>query len=155
MKTLIIEALDLAMEMAREKVNQQFPKTKKQLQSVDISDVGPIDIPAFMEKNNIPNDAYFSGVDNGYDGWHVDRLNLSWSIDVPTTEADKLRAIRQRFSNIAFPLVKDSLTSNGYKRVGFNSGLLKAFDGTTVYDMYVNKEFDRLVEYYSLYFSPL
>jgi len=41
---------------------------------------------------------------------------------------------------------------NGYKRTGYNSGLLKQFDDTTVYDMYISKDFDRLVKYYSLPF---
>lgn len=42
---------------------------------------------------------------------------------------------------------------NGDKRQGFNSGLLKQFDDTTVYDMYMNDEWDRLVKYYSLPFT--
>lgn len=55
-------------------------------------------------------------------------------------------------THIAFPLVSQLLRDNGYTRVGYNTGLLKEFDDTTVYDMYVDDDFDRLVKYYSLPF---
>ena len=38
------------------------------------------------------------------------------------------------------------------QRVGFNSGLLREFADTTVYEMCINREFDRLVKLYSLSF---
>jgi len=147
MKTLIIKALNDAIG----KLDRQTPITKKIIKSVSIIDVNPLDIPKFMKDNDIPDDAYFSGRDNGYDAW--DDILLSWVIDVPTTDDDKLKFRIKRFTTIAFKYVYDVLTSNGYKRVGYNSGLLKDFDDTTVYDMFINKDFDRLVKYYSLPFA--
>jgi intergrase/recombinase len=102
------------------------------------------------KKITSPNNAYFSGRDNGYDAW--DDIVLAWEIDIPTTEKDKLSFKRKRFTNIAWKFVYDLLIKNGYKRVGYNTSLLKEFDDTTVYDMYINEDFDRLVKYYSLPF---
>ena len=147
MEDLIIKALDDTII----KLDKITPTTKKKTKSISIIDVSPLDIPSFMKDNNIPNNAYFNGIDNGYDGWHTDIL-LSWDIDVPTTGDDKLKFRRNRFTTIAFKSVYDSLTSNGYKRVGYNSGLLRDFNDTTVYDMYLVKDFNRLVKYYSLPF---
>lgn len=146
MKNLIIKALDCSMS----KLDRITPVTKKDVKSVSIGDVNPLNIPTFMKENNIPDEAWFGGRDNGYDAW--DDILLCWKIDVPTTDAEKLTFRRKRFTTIAFKIVYDLLTTNGYKRVGYNSGLLQDFDNTTVYDMYKNKDFDRLVKYYSLPF---
>lgn len=149
MKDLMIIALNDAFALLEKAV----PQTKKETKSVSIMDVKPIDIISFMANNNIPNDACFDGKDNGYDAW--DDILLSWDIVVPTTDKDKLKFKKDRFSTIAFRSIYNSLTVNGYKRVGYNTGLLKQFDDTTVYDMYINKDFDRLVKYYSLPFVKL
>ncbi len=146
MKELIIEALNDAFVVLEKRV----PQTKKELKEVSISDVRPLYIVQFMKDNNIPDDASFGGVDNGYDGYSD--ICLYWDIDVPTTDKDKLKFKRKAFSSIAHKYLYDLLIKNGYKRVGFNSGLLKQFDDTTVFDMYANKDFDRLVKYYSLSF---
>ena len=37
----------------------------------------------------------------------------------------------------------------------FKFNLLKEFDNTTVYDMYINNEIDRLIRYYSLPFKKI
>ena len=64
---------------------------------------------------------------------------------------DKLLFKRKRFTDVAWKFVYESLIKNGYKRIGFNSALFKSFDDTTVYDMYIDKDFDRLVKYYSCF----
>jgi hypothetical protein len=147
MKDLLIVALDNAFA----DFSKRIPQTKKKTESVSIMDVKPMDLVQFMKDNEIPESACFDGRDNGYDAW--DDILLSWDVDVPTTEKDKLEYCRDRFSTPAFRFVYDTLTKNGYKRVGYNTGLLKPFKGTTVYDMYTNKDFDRLVDYYSLPFK--
>jgi hypothetical protein len=148
MKELITQALDEAFS----RVLRQIPQTKKQLESLSILDVKPIDLSILLGANNIPEDAWFSGRDNGYDAW--DDLLLCWEIDVPTTAKDREKFKRDRLSGIAFPPIYKLLTSNGYKRTPCDSRAMRRFDGTTVYDMYSNKEFDRLVDYYSLFFEP-
>jgi hypothetical protein len=146
MKDLIVQALDAAIVL----LENGTPQTKKKTIYVGIEDVKPTDILSFMKDNDIPINAEFGGKPNGDDGF--DEVCLVYDVDIPTTDKDKLKHKRSRFSTTAFRLVYELLTVNGYKRVGYNSGLLKPFDNTTVYDMYINKEFDRLVEYYSLPF---
>ena len=146
MKELIIQALNDAFDV----LEKRIPLTKKKTKSISIIDVEPINLLSFMKDNNIPNDAYFDGRDNGYDAF--DDILLSWDIDVPTTDEDKLKFKRDKFTTIAFRFVFHLLEDNGYKRVGYYSGKLKQFSDTTVYDMYIEKDFDRLVEYYSLAF---
>ena len=149
MKELITSALDKAFEL----LEKQIPQTKKKTESVSIMDVKPTDLARFMRDNEIPDEVCFNGKDNGYDGWND--ILLSWDIDVPTTEQDKMRYRVKRFTNVAWRFVYDILIKNGYKRTGYNSGLLNQFDDTTVYDMYVNKDFERLEQYYSLPFVKI
>lgn len=146
MKDLIIEALNDVIVGLEARV----PQTKKEGVYVNIDDVSPLDISKFMMEKNIPSDAHFAGKPNGYDSF--DAVCLYYEIDVPTTKFEKTQYKRRLFNNIAFKKVYNSLILNGYKRVGFNSGLLKEFNDTTVYDMYITKDFNRLVKYYSLYF---
>lgn len=145
--------LKIALKDAFDTLEARVPQTKKKVLSKSILDVDPIDLISFMKKNNIPDDAYFDGRDNGYDGWND--ILLSWDIDVPTTKEDKLKFKKRTFSDIAFKKIYDLLTVNGYKRVGYNTALLKEYDNTTIYDMYLNNEFDRLVKYYSNPFKKI
>ncbi len=147
MRNLIILELSNAIAL----LEKQLPLTKKETKNISIIDVRPLDLTLFMEKNNIPNNASFGGRDNGYDAW--DDIVLTWEVDVPTTDKDKLVFKRKRFTDIAWKFIYNSFINSGYRRVGFNSGLLKEFDDTTVYDMYINKDFDRLEKYYSLRFT--
>jgi len=146
MKNFLTKALDDAF-IALEK---QVPQTKKKTETISIQDVKPSQLMSFMKSNDIPNDAHFTGTDNGYDGWND--IVLAWDVDIPTTEKDRLEFKRRRFTDISFKKVYDLLTTNGYKRVGYNTGLLKQFDKKTVYDMYMDKDFDTIVKYYSLPF---
>ena len=146
MKELIIQTLNEAFVT----LERRTPQTKSEAVYVNIEDVSPFDIVEFMKDNNIPDTASFSGKPNSYDAF--DEVCLSYDIQVPTNDKEKLKYKRHMFNTIAFKSLQEVLTKNGYKIVGFSSGLLKEFDDTTVYDMYMNKEFDRLVKYYSLRF---
>lgn len=155
MKDLIINALDGAFLT----LERQVPQTKKKSETASILDVKPSELISFMKSNDIPNDAYFSCTGNG-DDWND--IVLAWEISVPTTEKDKLEFKNRRFHDIAFKSVYDLLTSNGYKRmterdrgrISFSksSPHIVMFDKKTVYEMYIDKDFDKLVEYYSLYY---
>lgn len=146
MKDLLIKALDEAII----KFDKQIPLTKKETVYINIDDVKPLDISNFIKDNNIPDNCYFGGKPNSYDAF--DEVCICYDIDIPTTEKERLKYKQNKFSTIAFKFVYNTLINNGYKRVGFNSGLLKEFDNTTIYDMYIIKDFDRLVKYYSLPF---
>lgn len=143
---LILQVLDESFTL----LEKQVPRTKKAIKSISIRDVNPLEITSFMDKNNIPDDAYFDGRDNGYDAW--DDILLSWEVDVPTSSEERSKYRRRRFTDIAFTKIYESLREKGYKRKGFDSSLLKQFKDTTLYDLYTNQEFDRILQYYSMYF---
>jgi hypothetical protein len=149
MKELITQALDEVFS----RVLRQVPQTKKKTESIGILDVRPLHLEAFMSANGIPEHAYFSSADNT-DEISAGEIYLAWEVDVPTTDKDKAKFKRDKFSVICFPPIYKLLTSNGYKRIPCDSRAMRRFDGTTVYDMYSNKEFDRLLDYYSLFFKP-
>lgn len=147
MKDLLIVALGDAYIL----LEKQVPKTKKQAVYVNIDHVRPIDLIQFMKDNGIPEDADFAGKPNGYDSF--DEICLCYDIEVPTTEKERMAFKIRKFESIAASKVYNVLRSHGYRRKGFNSGLLKQFDDTTVYDMFVSENLDRIVEYYSLQFT--
>ena len=160
MKNLISKALNDAFTT----LENQIPQTKKKTETISIQDVKPSQLMSFMKSNDIPNNAYFTGTDNGYDGWND--IVLAWEVDVPTSEKEKLEYKNYRFHDIAFKKVYDLLTTNGYKRIsGQDRGRITykkrnntissiiMFDNKSVYEMYIDKDLDKLVEYYSMYFQ--
>lgn len=153
MKDLIIQAMDAAFV----KASKQIPKTKRAEKDIVITDVKPIDLPVFMRANGVPDDAKFGSRNNGYD-WYDEydgNILLYWFVDVPYTKEDSEKFMDKRFPTVAFKMIYDTLTSNGYKRVGVNSSEFSKFRDFNKYEMYRNKQFDRLVEYYSLYFKKI
>jgi len=76
-----------------------------------------------------------------------------WHKEEPKTDAEILKEKRKRFTNFAYPFVSKLLRENEYKRSGYHSGLLKEFDKTTIYDLYMAEDYDMLVKYYSLGFN--
>jgi hypothetical protein len=147
MKVLIIKALNSAFEL----MNKKIPLTKKKSKSLQIQDVAPIDLFDFMTKNNIPNDCYFDAEGEDFE---IKYPLLCWEIDIPTTDEDQLTFKKTRFTGIAGVQVHHTLLNNGY--VKKNNALdvvlvSKLLYQTTVYDMYINKEWEKLVEYYSFF----
>ena len=160
MRNLISKALNDAFTT----LENQVPQTKKKTETISIQDVKPSELVLFMKSNDIPNNACFSGTDNGYDGWND--IVLAWEVDVPTSEKEKLEYKNYRFHDIAFKKVYDLLTTNGYKRISGRDinritykkrsntvSSIIMFDNKSVYEMYVDKDLDKLVEYYSMYFQ--
>ncbi len=150
MKDLIIQALNDAIIV----LDKRTPTTKTKMVEVNIEDVSPIGIIKFMQENNIPENAFFSTNATENSGFTVNPI-LCYDITIPTTDADKLKFRNSAFTMIAFKEVFNLLTTNGFKRVGFNSGLLKDYIDTTVYKMFIENDFDRLVKYYSLSFIKI
>jgi len=150
MKDLIKQALAVAIII----LENSIPQTKlKVVEDISLDDINPIDIAKYMKDNNIPDNAYFMGIDNGDDGYS--RYCLAYDIQIPTTDKDKDKYRKERFTSYAFKQVYDLLIKNGYKRISSWSSSYKEFDKKTVYEMFTNNEFDRLVQYYSLSFFPV
>lgn len=149
MKDLIQQALSKAYTILQSRV----PKTKSHTKYVNIDDVNPLLLSEFMKENNIPDNAYFAGIPNSYDSY--DGIALAYDISIDTTELEQEKFKNRVFTDIAFKEVFNLLKENGFKRVGYNSGLLKEFDNTTIYKMFIAEDFDRLVKYYSLPFKKI
>jgi len=149
MKDLIIQALNEAIL----KLEKQTPQTKNKTIEINIEDVNPLDLSEFIKDNNIPNNAYFGVID------FSDHSNgcacLCYDVKIPITDKDKLIFNRRVFTTTAHRIVYYLLLANGYENVGFNSALFKEFNDTTVYDMFINNDIDRLVKYYSLSFHKI
>ena len=101
----------------------------------------------YVKENNIPAQAFITTGDDEY-------TVFVWEITVETTAEEKEDAIKRWFNtSVSFKPVYEALTKIGYVRTGANSSLFKEFRDTTVYDMCINREFDRLHKYYSLFFE--
>ncbi len=154
MKELIIQALDSVYEKF---INVDIPETKRVEKTINIDNVKPIELHSFMNENNIPDDAElrYSTCESIYDD--CEGFFLSWYVEEPLSESEKeaerSKCKKHIFSNYSFRAIYNLLIKNGYKRVGVNTGLLTPYSKDTVYEMFLNKDFDGLVNYYSLYFK--
>jgi hypothetical protein len=148
MEDLIIQALDEAVVV----LESNLPQWKIDVVQVDIDDVTPVNLAQFMKDNNIPDTAYFGLYEGGGFGRALE-VCLYYQVDIPLTEQEKLKVRRNRFNHVSFKYVHDVLIKNGYNRAGCWSNQYSEFGNTCVYDMYINKHFDRLVKYYSLAFQ--
>jgi hypothetical protein len=74
-------------------------------------------------------------------------------VDYELSDKELEKIYNRRFENRLWKIIYEEFTNLGYKRVGFDSRDFKEFDDTSVYKMYKNKEFDRLLKYYSLKFK--
>ena len=147
MKKYIIEALNQTFNLL-----PTPPTHKVKIVSECLFDTSVAGI--IVAYNNIPDDidkkdAYIHTEEYVSDA----TLYISWETQVLTTDKDKDIFTSKYFSRKVYKSVYDLLTSNGYKRVGYSTALLKPFDDTTVYKLFMEKDFDRLVAYYSFQFK--
>lgn len=149
MEDLILSALSVSLE----KLENRVPQTKNKENFISLRDVEPLKLMEFMRENNVPEDAWFDGEDNGYDAFSD--IGLMWYTQVPTSEKDKLRFKVEHFDNIAWNFVRDILLANGYSICQFDTALLREFKGTNLYTMYTNGEFDRIFKFYSFRFKKV
>lgn len=150
MKYLLIEALDKAFV----KLNNQSLPTKGKTIYVDIESINPSDINTFIKENNIPDDCYFGGEPNGYDSF--DNVCLCYDIKVPLTEKELLLHNQKQFDlRLGYILYDLLVKNNGYKRVPYDAILFRQFNKKPIYDMYIEKDFDMLLKYFSLRFTKI
>ena len=149
MEDLILSALSVALE----KLERQVPLTKNEEHFISLSGVDPLKLNEFMREENVPEDAWFDGLDNGYDAFSD--IGLMWWTKIPTTQLDKLKFKMERFDGIAWNCVRDILLANGYSICQFDTALLREFKGTNLYTMYTNGEFDRIFKFYSFRFKKV
>jgi len=87
---------------------------------------------------------------NGFDGTEI---YLSWEEKRNRTQKEIEAYKRKRFTNVAYRFVYDALTASGYKRVVYDTANLRRFDGTTIYDLFIEENYESLLDYYSLGFT--
>lgn len=79
------------------------------------------------------------------------------AVIVPTIHELTLQEIEQRvarsFNLRCFKHVYNNLISNGFTRISSPQSKYKTFDDTTVYTMFLTKQYDRLVDYFLLSFK--
>ncbi len=80
-------------------------KTRKKFETISIRNINPSELSSFMKSNDIPDNACFSGTDNGYDGWND--IVLAWEVDISTTEAEKLEF--KKIDLVMLPLKRCSI----------------------------------------------
>lgn len=133
-----------ALMLAAEKLERQIPKTKIVGKSQRIEGLTLREV--MQTYPNIPDAAT---IENNQD----DTVTLEWNEPEPVTKADVLKFKQRRFPDIAWSFVYNSLTENGYKRIGFWSSELQQFDGIGIYERYMAGDADFFVKYYSFRFQ--
>lgn len=142
--------INIALDGVNRTVNNLPDPGYWEVRSIDISDVRPTDLLAFMKENNVPEDAYFDTQESIID---YDTVLLSWKVKVPMSDKQMANYRMRQFEIRHFKAVKEALEEAGYRRISSGSHKLKEFKDTSVYDMYLAGEWDRLVKYYSLSFK--
>jgi hypothetical protein len=90
-----------------------------------------------------------------FSGSPYSELLVCFNKEVDTTEKERIKEIKDRVNKYAsWKIIHTNMKETEFKRTGFNSGLLKEFDDTSVYDMIKENNIDRLVKYYTLYYTP-
>lgn len=147
MEDLILSALSVALE----KLERQVPLTKNEEHFISLSGVDPLKLHEFMREENVPEDAWFDGIANGYDAFSD--IGLMWWTKIATTQHDKLKFKTERFDDIAWNCVRDILVANGYKVCPIDYGFLREFKCDNLYAMYTKGEYERIFKFYSFRFK--
>lgn len=141
MKEIIQEALREANKM----LIRKFPVNKTINESCIITGMTLEQVTAYCP--NAPATAYLTTRED------ENEVLLMWEKKIPVTGTDLAKFKQKRFPSIAWQYVYNALTAAGYKRVGFCSSLLKPFDGISLYDKFLEDDFDFFVRFYSFRFK--
>ena len=129
------------------------PETKTAMRHFSIDGESVLDLPDIMKNNNIPGDAWISTFCETPAPFEEEHACLRWEVKVPTNEEDKLRYCRRHYQHRLWKRVYQNAIEEGYKRVGVWSDRFREFDDTTIYDLAIQNNIERLTKYYSLYFQ--
>lgn len=133
--------------------------TKEQLKYIEIADDYNIfeltdRIAAISKEYNVDKkDIYITSISEvgSYEGSSSLCASFKHIIKRSTKEIeDELKA---RISRNAYQIIYKEMISVGFNRIGFNSSYLEKFADTSVAEMIKSKDYERLVDYYSLYFD--
>lgn len=80
-------------------------------------------------------------------------LSASFETLIKKSEKEIGLEFETRISSYAYQILYKKMTEAGFKRVAFDTSLLKDFKDTSVAQMIKSKDHSRLVVYYSLYYN--
>ena len=142
MKELIIQALDKAYEILRDKT----PTYKDQTITLDIRDISPVELSHILIEEEVPDEAEFD--------W--EEQTVTWTIKEPTSDLNNLNFIKTNFSEYAWKEIKNVLYPreiNTNNSGGLNDFIHYAkYRNPLIYELYINKDWDTLVHFYSIIF---
>ena len=164
MKDLIIKALNEVFEA----VTTQTPNIKINEEFFDAEDCSVADLQKIIKENNLPEDIrlelWHPQSDNKMykdwpdddDGDPINFLGFVRSTRIPTTEKEQLKYRTKEMRIKGWNTVKHTLLNNGYTASDYYFED-EAYWGNPknkidAYDLYINKKWDELVEYYSKYY---
>ena len=165
MKELIIKALTEVFEA----VTKQTPNVKIDEEFFDAEDCSVADLQKIIKENNLPEDIrlelWHPQSDNKmYKDWPVDddgdsinSLGFVKRTRIPTTEKEQLKYRKKEMRIKGWDTVKYTLLNNGYTFSDYYFDYKNVFYGSPTnkidaYNLYINKKWDKLVEYYSKYY---
>ena len=165
MKDLIIKALTEVFEA----VTEQTPNVKIDEEFFDAEDCSVADLQKIIKENNLPEDIclelWHPQSDNKmYEDWPVDddgdsinSLGFVKRTRIPTTEKEQLKYRTKEMRIKGWDTVKYTLLNNGYAFSDYYLDYKNVFYGSPTnkidaYNLYINKKWDKLVEYYSKYY---
>lgn len=91
----------------------------------------------------------------GVDVYSTDiaRIGVFYDKEYPIPEKEYKRLLRGKFERLVWYRLYKELIAIGYKRESGDNYKFRKYKDTTVYDMYINKEFTKITDYYSLFFK--
>jgi len=135
-REIIIEALKTAMKhVESESAIAEIMRFK----TICATDFSPSYMEKFFNDNNIPKTAECCQEDDG--------LWFDWFETNPLTEEQKNLVKVRFFKNRSYLVIERMMIENGYKKNDDNKENIK-LTCQNFYDMYVNGQYNELVEYY-------
>ena len=124
----------------------KIPLYETRLKSINIDEVKPMALTEFIKDNNIPENAYFYTSE--------EYVFLRYGIQVPASKEFQMQYVAKKFNANAFNRVYKALTPLGYTRKSFQYSIYKEkFYKSSLYELFINKRYDALEEYFSLMFK--
>lgn len=142
------DVLSKLLSNAEKEFLRGIPKYGISHKEIDISDVEPRNLTRFMNHNKIPMDAYFSGIDNGYDGFSAP--SICWEVKTTLDEDARMKLLKQKFHSRITAYVVRRMRLMGYEEIR-PVVIKKHLMGRNLYDLY--KDEDHLIEYFCCYFK--
>lgn len=144
MKDIIIPVLN---ELKASLDNKDFKGQKTITKSVNLNNYTLSSLDAYVKENDIKEGVFCTEGDYNSDPIYC------WNVKTDFTDRELVYKRERLFNSTSFKKIYDAMINAGYKRIGLDSIKYRPFINDTVYSMYVSGDYDRLVSYYSLFFS--